>query len=177
MELIKLHSITTDFQIRGTSLRVWKSFLFMGLGIIIAFGCDDEFPPDPPPPYWVGVVSICLGTDTLRFLPGDSASTTVTVIVSDDCFNLIQGQKINVSLDSPELGYLEFLDTDLRDTTNAQGRVDLLFTTIGTAGDMIFTATAGNVWATQSMAVRRDDIGLSPLTLRAYLEITFCQTM
>jgi hypothetical protein len=158
MELIKLHSITTDFQIRGIFLCVWKSFLFMGLGIIIVVvGCDYESDLDQPPspPWWS---PLSLGIDTLYFLPVDSASTTVTIIVSDQDGNVMQGVKVNVSLDNPELGYLEFLDTDLRDTTNAQGRVDLLFTAIGTVGDMVFTATAGDIVQTRALAIREFEL-------------------
>ncbi|MBK6765913.1 MAG: hypothetical protein IPG71_06160 [bacterium] len=94
-----------------------------------------------------GSVQIVLGTvnDTLRFLPGDSASTVVTVIVSDQQGRALPGVKVDLSLADANLGYIEWADDNLRDTTNSLGRVNATFRTYARAGAQIISATVGGL--------------------------------
>ncbi|HEY3294699.1 MAG TPA: hypothetical protein VGL38_04640 [bacterium] len=65
-------------------------------------------------------------TDTLRFLPGDSASAQGYVLVKDASTGLtVTGVKVNLSLVQPNVGVIEHLN----DTTNTVGRVDFIFRT------------------------------------------------
>ncbi|MBU0691800.1 hypothetical protein KKG66_04365 [bacterium] len=146
----------------------WASAVFLlSLLLVVSIGCDNtkSGTGGTTDNSGVGLVTLSILTDTLRFLPGDSASTTITVIVSDQQGNVMEGQRVALSLSNPQLGFIEFLDTELRDTTNAQGRVDLLFTAIGTPGDNDFTATVGNVTATRHLAIREQSVLVGSLTL------------
>lgn len=153
MELHKLHIITEDFRVRRYLFRAWKSFCFIVLALITLIGCDEDNDNDPPNPP-VRQVIIHTPTDTLWFIPRDSATTTISVVVSDWSGKVVERQKVELELSDPQLGYLELLDTELRDTTNAQGRVELQFTAIGTAGDELFSATVGNIFATHMLPIR-----------------------
>lgn len=122
-------------------LRILLGMLF-GLGIVI--GCDEDEPEPKPYVQYVKSISMMLGADTLWFTPGDSVSMTITIIVSDYDDYPVAGKKVSLGLSNPQLGYIEFLDPDLRDTTNAMGAVDLLYTAIGTPGDcIIYASTEG----------------------------------
>ncbi len=94
-----------------------------------------------------GSIQIVLGTvnDTLYFLPGDSASTTVTIIVSDQQGRALAGQRVDVSLANANLGVIEWADANLLDTTNAAGRVNAVFRTYALAGNQIISAATGGV--------------------------------
>jgi len=102
-----------------------------------------------------GSVQIVLGTvnDTLRFLPGDSASTAVTVIVSDQQGRALPGVKVSLALDDANLGYLEWADDNLRDTTNSLGRVNATFRTYARAGAQIISATVGSLTDTRVLTI------------------------
>ncbi len=64
----------------------------------------------------IGSIQIVTGAinDTLEFLPADSASTTVTIIVSDDNGNVMRDVKVDISLANANLGVIEYVDTDRR---------------------------------------------------------------
>lgn len=146
----------------------WAVAVFLlSLLLVVSIGCDNTKSSESGGGGNTGVGSVTLSilTDTLRFLPGDSASTTITVIVSDQQGNVMEGQRVALSLSNPQLGYIEFLDTELRDTTNAQGRVDLLFTAIGTPGDNQFTATVGSYSANRTLVIREQEVLVGSLTL------------
>jgi hypothetical protein len=140
-----------------TMSNIWQIYLGILCCILIGWGCDEESTMcsdcdwDPGP----GLITLSIGTDTLRFLPGDSASTHLTIIASDLNEIVMGGVSTQLHLSNPQLGFIEFLDPELRDTTNAQGRVNLLFTAIGTSGDIVFTATAGGISTSRTLAIRQ----------------------
>lgn len=78
-------------------------------------------PPEP------GAISILVVNDTLRFVLGDTASTSVAVILIDQEGHTIPGRRVNMSLSNPSIGFLQFMDPMLMDTTNEQGRINLRF--------------------------------------------------
>ena len=98
---------------------------------------------------------IILGADTLYYLPGDSASTTVTVIVTDYSGNVAPGVRVGIALANPQIRILEFLDTELRDTTNDLGRVEMMYYCYGSPGMNIITATAG--WRTDADTILSEE--------------------
>jgi hypothetical protein len=129
----------------------------------VIWGCDDEPLPcsDCGWDWGLGIdVNILLGTDTIRFLPGDSASTTVTIIVADDQGRAVEGQKVAISPEDPNLGFIEYVNPDLRDTTNAMGRVECIFRVLGQAGDQIIRASAGGRSDEATIAIR---VSLEPI--------------
>jgi hypothetical protein len=113
----------------------------------------------------VGSVQVLLGTDTLRFLPNDSAWTTVTVVVSNPEGAAVPGQKVNLTLTNPELGFLEFADSDLRDTTNSNGRVEAFFRVFNESGDNTINATSGGRSASRNIYIRSQDIEIGSLNI------------
>ncbi len=127
--------------------------------ILVIAGCDESTSPHPPRQI-LDSLSLMLGTDTLWFTPGDSASTTITILVLDTEGSPMEGLPVGITLDNPQLGYIEFLDTEIRDTTNAQGRVYLLYTAIGTPGDVVFYAETNRyphyLHASGALAIRSE---------------------
>jgi adhesin/invasin len=116
-----------------------------------------------------------LPNDTLRFLPGDSASTRVLVIVTDDNGLVMDSVKVNFTLADAELGSIQWSDDALQDTTNSSGRVNAVFQTFGIAGDQIITASAGNKTSQKFLVIRESDDVISRLDLtvnRAMIEAT-----
>lgn len=115
----------------------------------------------------VGSVQIVTGAtnDTLWFVPTDSASTTVTVIVTDTRGNAMSGQRVNIGLDNASLGVIEYVDDALRDTTNAQGRVNCVFRTYAQAGDQIITATTSGRTANRVLVIRPLSNSINAVTL------------
>ena len=102
--------------------------LFSALAVFLAVGCEDE--EGPPAPQILGQVIVTVGEDTLCFVPGDTASTTVTVEVKDTRGRGMPGVKVNVALDDSVYSWLEFEDSLRRDTTDALGQVNLMYYTI-----------------------------------------------
>jgi hypothetical protein len=70
-------------------------------------------------------VQIVMPSDTLRFVPGDSAVAQGFVVVKDGAQNALPGVRVRVELTQP-FGVIEFINTD---TTDAQGRVHFWFRT------------------------------------------------
>ncbi|MCC6476490.1 Ig-like domain-containing protein [bacterium] len=106
-----------------------------------------------------------LQNDTLRFLPGDSASTRVLVIVTDNNGLVMSGVKVNFTLADAELGSIQWSDASLQDTTNAAGRVNAVFQTFGIAGDQIIAASAGSKFDQKFLVIRESDDVISRLDL------------
>ncbi len=119
--------------------------LLLAFLMVFAFGCQKKSTSNDQGNNDVGQITILLGTDTLRYLPGDSASTAVTVIVTSRMGTVMLGQKVNMSLANPALGFIQYQNTALVDTTDAQGRVNLLYTSIGQPGLNTVMATTGGV--------------------------------
>ncbi|MBU0509460.1 hypothetical protein KKH27_11585 [bacterium] len=89
----------------------------------------------------VAAVQIWLPTDTLRFLPGDTAVVEGWVVVKDSDGRGLAGAVVRMSLAVP-LGFLSYLDPVLRDTTDENGRVYFAFTTYQ-PGVQIITVECG----------------------------------
>lgn len=119
--------------------------LLLAFLMVFAFGCQKKSTSNDQGNNDVGQITILLGTDTLRYLPGDSASTAVTVIVTSRMGTVMSGVKVSMSLANPGLGFIQYQNTELVDTTDAQGRVNLLYTSIGQPGLNTIMATNGGV--------------------------------
>ncbi len=114
--------------------------------LIILFGCNGEDAPTPPQPSGYQIM-IHAGEDTLHYLPGDSASTRVSILVLDRDGHGVPGQVVHISLSGPNCCGIEFCDPLLRDTTNAFGWMDVIFFEYGCAGSFRITATVADVTA------------------------------
>ncbi len=137
------------------------------LCLFLAIGCEEEDGKIVEPPYyWIWNVQVLLGTDTLYYLPGDSASTIVIVIVTDQSGNVVPHVRVGIALANPQVGILEFLDEELRDTTNSFGQVRLAYTCLATPGMNIVSATA-------SGRTDMDSIAALPLQGAASLVFSF----
>jgi hypothetical protein len=100
--------------------------LLIALALVILAGCtEDENPPVIPPS--VGSIEILVGTDTLRPIPDDSVSTTVTIVFRNETGVLMPGQQVNVSVADTGEASFWFTDSIRRDTTNDSGRVELWY--------------------------------------------------
>lgn len=127
--------------LRSLIIALFAAWLFI-------IGCDNEG-SDPAttlePMAWLNSVEVYIPEDTLWFTQGDSARTNFAVIVTDGDGIVMEGVRVNVTLGNPHCGFIDFLNTNLRDTTNAQGRVEMRYTAVGIAGDVTISATAGGV--------------------------------
>ena len=129
-----------------TMTSILKWFVLATILILLLFvaGCYEKYGPglpvigDPGP----CCIEIVMGTDTLYYLPGDSAYTTVVVILTNWDGNFSEGVKVAVALANPLIGILEFVDMELRDTTNALGRVELIYRCYATPGKNYISAAA-----------------------------------
>lgn len=146
--------------------------IYFGLLLVwgLLIGCDEDSHYElggrggPVPS-----VTLVIATDTLKFLPGDSARTPITVLVCDQQGNVVEGERVVMTLSDPKLGFISFVDPLLRDTTNVEGRVDLQFTALGIERNEIIEAHALGRMAVRSLAIRviptviEVEIGLIPL--------------
>lgn len=124
------------------------------------FGCDDDRmapPPDGTDPD--GSIQIVTGTpnDTLYFLHGNQATTEVIVILTDDRGLAIAGVDVDIALYDSSLGYIEYLDDELRDTTNSLGRVNMVYHSIGIEGNELISASREGQTAQRVLVVREFD--------------------
>lgn len=115
----------------------------------------------------VGSIQIVTGTtnDTLAFLPNDSASTSVVVIVTDTRGLALPGKKVDITLANPNLGVIEFLDTELLDTTNSLGRVNCMFRVYSQAGNQIISASSGGISTNRTLVIREADQEINSVTM------------
>lgn len=105
---------------------VW--IVLLSAALLSLLGCKGEkhsYPMDFPGVRW-GSVQIVMMTDTLKFLPGDTATAQGFVVVKDDAGRVMPGVRVTMSL-LEDFGFLEFTDSTLRDTTSANGRVNFRF--------------------------------------------------
>ncbi len=125
--------------------------------LVFAVGCstDKGSTPGGGDTQDVGSMQIVLGDDTLEYLPGDSASTTVSIIVRDRQGLVQPGIKVAIALANPQLGLIEFVDTGLRDTTNQLGRVECIYRSYAQPGDNIINAASGGVNTTAAIVIRQ----------------------
>ena len=135
-------------------MKAFVGMLLVGAVVgLVVWGCEadsDHKIVEPPPD--VSSIQIVLGDDTLHYLPGDTAATTVSVVARDRHGVVMQGVKISASLSNPALGYLEYLDSERRDTTNELGRVEMMFHGYA-EGVSVVTVTAGGSVASAPIVV------------------------
>lgn len=145
---------------------MYSKFLLLLTTLVLAstlwVSCDDEQDaprPPGPPHYHVGSIQIVTGVpnDTLYFAPGDSVSTTITVIVTNRQGLAYPGVPVDLILANATVGALEFTDSILVDTTNHLGRVLARYRCDGVAHDQIISATAGDVTAQRIMVIREEE--------------------
>lgn len=137
--------------------------LLLTLTMLLSFGCSEKNSGGGGTG-GIGAVQIIMPVDTLRFLPGDSASAFGWVVVKDNNGNVMPGIPVAMSLAAP-FGFIEYVNTEQRDTTNAFGRVEFWFRVFNLAGDNIITATAGGRSDQKSIWVRPTNQLISRVTL------------
>ena len=152
--------------------------LLLAFLMVFAFGCTEKTGSgnDGGGSGIVGNVQILMGSDTIRYLPGDSASTTVTVIVTDQAGNVMPGVRVGVALGNPQIGIIEFLDTGLRDTTNAIGQVPMAYRSYATPGLNIISAVAGGRSDVDSVFAEEARDVVCLLTLTTSREFVYTST-
>ncbi|MBU0507582.1 Ig-like domain-containing protein [bacterium] len=111
--------------------------ILMALGL----GCSEKKSTSPGTEGGVSAIQIWLPTDTLRFLPGDSAIAEGWVLVKDQAQRGIPGVQVDISLTQP-FGVIEF-STSTRDTSDVNGRVYFRFRSYNQTGLQIITASTG----------------------------------
>jgi hypothetical protein len=114
----------------------------------------------------VASVQIHMDTDTLNFLPGDSARCNGWAVVKDGYGNTVEGVRLMLSLEHP-FGFIEFVDSQRRDTTDQTGRVYFRFLTYNQAGDNTIVAAVGAIRDTWRLVVRQ--IHYPAASLRLYV--------
>jgi hypothetical protein len=111
--------------------------------LVAFFGCEQEESP-PPPGYEPRTVSVYVYDDTLREFPcTPHAETPGFAMVEDRAGRVVKGEFVDFDVMPPELGWIEFADSVLRDTTNDWGRVEFFFHSYGYDGDVRITASVG----------------------------------
>jgi len=130
----------------------WATALLLIIVMIIGLGCASDKEGGTVGGTEVGSVQIILATDTLQFIPGDSASAPGFIVVTDREGRVMQGQRVNISL-APAIGYIEYSNTTLKDTTNEYGRVEFYFRSYNQSGNTTITAAIGNKSASWPLAV------------------------
>jgi hypothetical protein len=96
---------------------------------------------------------VIVAADTLQIVPGDTATTPVTIIVTDQVGRIMPERVVSVSLSDPALGFLEYVNTSLGDTTNEFGRVELLFVCQNRVGVNTICAVCEGISAEPHMIV------------------------
>jgi len=118
------------------------------------YGCDNNEPVDPhprSPELSVQIVSE-VPNDTLGYFENDSVYFSVIILVADQYGRPYPGQLVAITLFDSNLGYIEFADPDLRDTTNSLGRVALFYHSYARSGTQIITASAAGYSDTRVIA-------------------------
>jgi hypothetical protein len=127
-----------------------RAALLLGLvGLLVGWGCrdkDQEIGGGCP----IGSVQIYFPTDTLAFLPGDTASSDGWVVVRDGSGFVAPNVEVAVTLLDP-IGSISFLNGT--NSTDANGRVYFRFRSFNQTGTTTIRAEAG------------DDVALWPLTV------------
>ncbi len=131
--------------ILATSLLI----LVMMLGI----GCSEKSSGGGGTVTGIAAVQIWMPSDTLKFLPGDSAIVEGWVAVTNNEGNVVPGVKVSLTL-SAGFGSIEFVDAALRDTTNEIGRVYFRFRSYQQTGVQTITAAAGGKSAQWQLVVQ-----------------------
>jgi len=148
--------------------RIYYSLLAALIAALLWFGCESEPTHCNFGPY-VTNIEIVFGTlnDTLNYMPNDSASTSVTITVTDEDAEPIPGLQVDISLSDSNFGALEFYNEALQDTTDAAGRIQAVFRIYNQPGLQTITASAGSITVSRTLLVRETDDGMSPIFLLA----------
>jgi hypothetical protein len=128
----------------------------------LTVGCREKVAGFGSPPASPVELHLMLILDTLRLLPADSTSADGYVVVTEGG-RPTPDLHVNLWLLDSSMGFLEYTDPRLRDTTNAEGRVDFRFISRDDTGRNVVHAWY-RVWEdTQSVCVRYADHGLAHL--------------
>jgi hypothetical protein len=151
----------------------WATALLLAILMIVGFGCSTDKSSNPPIGGDVGAVQVYMYSDTVTFIPGDSVAAPGFVWVTDRQGRSVRGQAVDLVLNPPTLGGLEFANTSLRDTTNEQGRVEFYFRSYLRPGNVTITAFVGTIVGAESLVVLQSssyianlDVNLSKSLLR-----------
>jgi hypothetical protein len=120
--------------------------LLLLVGMLMVLGCEDkgvEYVPcnDCPGPGLA--IMIFMPTDTLTFLPGDTANVNGWIVVTDGTGRAYPGLPVSISLLDP-IGVITLLDSALQDTSNDSGRVYFRYQSINQTGTTTIRAAVGN---------------------------------
>jgi hypothetical protein len=154
----------------------WAAALLLGTLLLLSIGCSKKSNSTEAPGGGgdIGSVQVILNADTVDFFPGDSATVQGFVVVKDTRGISKPGVKISISL-TPVLGYIAYVDPNLRDTTDANGLVHFLFKSYGQSGQTVVTATApGDHTDSKTIVVRSAPSRIATLSLtldRRLLEV------
>ncbi len=146
---------------KTTSVCTLLAAFFVASLWISCYDCEDcHWRPD------LSSIQIVTGqqNDTLYFVPGDSAATTVTVVVTDEEGIPNPGQKVDISLSDPSLGVIEYTDPALMDTTNAQGRVNAVFRSYAIEGQVMISASIDGMTDIDTLVIRELTQAISSVT-------------
>lgn len=129
----------------------WAAALLLTILMIIGFGCSTDKSTDPGSS--VKSVQVVMDTDTLKFVPGDSAVSTGFVVVTDQNGVVMKGISVSITI-TPVIGLIEYVNTELKDTTDDYGRVNFVFRSYNQPGNLEVKATVGNVAGTWKLWVQ-----------------------
>jgi hypothetical protein len=129
----------------GKISMLWSTGALM-LGLLWVIGCDDKVPPWLPGGECGGLISphIMMDADTLNFLQADTAVCNGWVEVKNGCGDPVPGIRVSLSLER-NFGFLDFLNMQLRDTTDETGRVYFRFSSFGQSGSNTIIAAISNI--------------------------------
>lgn len=146
--------------------------------MVLGMGCSEDKTirvEDDGSPGFMQIVYPETITDTLEFLPGDSASMGFYVRVSDRNGVAVSGVPVEISLENPSLGTVELAKPEEGDTTDGLGRLNLIFRTIGQPGVNKIKAQAGGISASRQIVIQESDEVVSTLNVNVNpdrLEVT-----
>lgn len=153
----------------------WVTALLLAIIMIVGFGCstDKTSGPDGGGSEQADAVQVYMYSDTVRYLPGDSAAAPGWVVVTDRYGRVMKGVQVSLSLTPPTVGLLEYANIQLRDTTNDQGRVEFIFRSYrrpGVGTIQAWVGTKSGSWTITVLqaenVVQNLDVRLSKTTLR-----------
>jgi hypothetical protein len=144
--------------------RYWILALIVVLSLTGFTACRQERITMGPKPVVAGSVRIHMDADTLNFLPGDSVRCNGWVVVKDRNGNALPDVPVSITLDR-SFGFLDFVDPQRRDTTDATGTVNFRFMTYNQSGENTVIAAVGDLRDTW------------PLVVRVALSVRWCVTV
>jgi adhesin/invasin len=144
----------------------WAAAALLSLVLLASLGCQNKSTnTNSGSGSDVGEIQVVLGADTINFLPGDSASTSVKIYVRDKQGTVMPNVRVNVSLADYSLGFLDRVTPTRGDTTDINGLLDMTYRTYGQDGENQVTAAVGGLSHSQRLVVRRSNQTVSTLNL------------